>query len=53
VYGLPADLEELLYNARLTPNRPTMPPTSPPSHSTEQADFGRRLDDTPDPLRSE
>jgi hypothetical protein len=29
VYGLPADLEELLFNARLTPNRPMMSPTSP------------------------
>lgn len=54
VYGLPADLEALLYNARLTPTRPTMPPTSPPSHSTtEQADSGRRLEGHPDPLRSE
>jgi hypothetical protein len=49
VYGLPADLEELLLNARLTPNRATMSPTSPPSQSTtEQADFGRGLEGHPD-----
>jgi len=54
VYGLPADLEELLFNARLTPTRPTMSPTSAPSHSTtDQADFGRRLEGHPDLLRLE
>src|SRR5262245_50222071 len=42
-YRPPTDLEELLYNARLTPNRPVTSPTSQPAHgTTEQADLGKQ-----------
>lgn len=42
-YGLPADLEELLYNARLTPNPPGDATDIPATHSTtEQGGLGRQ-----------
>jgi hypothetical protein len=48
MYRVHTDLEELLFNARLMPNRRPIAPTSPPSHNTtEQADLGQAAGGTP------